>query len=223
MPIMTQAEKDSFLTAYSWGNHALAGYLTPANTATVTNKTMDSYSNWIGANHIHYRIKATEPILAGQVLMGVGYNSGEDAYEVALWTVASGKPALGISHDDLTTGSFGLLAQAGQVRGLDTSALDEDTIYYPTDGGGLTKTKPTSGTYQAAVYVLRKHSSQGEVTVNFSDPVPVHWPTLSTLVSFDPSGTDLIGTDVNAVILELLGRIQTLEENSGKASTIICS
>lgn len=44
-------------TAYSWGNHALAGYLTDSNTAVLTNKT-GNISMW--NNDIHYLTNYTE-------------------------------------------------------------------------------------------------------------------------------------------------------------------
>ena len=136
-----------------------------------TNKTLDDVSNWIGANHLHYKTKATEAITAGNVVMAVGYNSGEDAYEIAKWTVASGKPAIGIAEESIATGSFGRIVQAGIVKNIDTSGLTLNAIHYPANGGLLTATQPTTGTYQACAYVMRVHGSQGALLASFNEPV----------------------------------------------------
>lgn len=138
---------------------------------SLTNKTIEDVSNWIGANHLHYKVKATESLIAGNIVMAVGYNSGEDAYEVAKWTTASGKPAIGIVEYAITTGSFGRVVQAGIVKDIDTSTLTLNAIHYPANNGLLTVTKPTTGTYQACVYVMRVHSSQGAVLASFNEPV----------------------------------------------------
>ena len=138
---------------------------------SLTNKTIEDVSNWIGANHLHYKVKATESLIAGNIVMAVGYNSGEDAYEVAKWTTASGKPAIGIVEYAITIGSFGRVVQAGIVKDIDTSTLTLNAIHYPADNGLLTVTKPTTGTYQACVYVMRVHSSQGALLASFNEPV----------------------------------------------------
>ena len=138
---------------------------------TLTNKTIEDVSNWIGANHLHYKVKATEALTAGNIVMAVGYNSGEDAYEVAKWTTASGKPAIGIVEYAIANGSFGRVVQAGIVKDIDTSTLTLNAIHYPANNGLLTVTKPTTGTYQACVYVMRVHSSQGALLASFNEPV----------------------------------------------------
>ncbi len=141
------------------------------STQTLTNKTIEDVSNWIGANHLHYKVKATEALTAGNIVMAVGYNSGEDAYEVAKWTTASGKPAIGIAEQSISNGSFGRVVQAGIVKDIDTSTLTLNAIHYPADNGLLTVTKPTTGTYQACVYVMRVHSSQGALLASFNEPI----------------------------------------------------
>lgn len=155
--------------------HGVTEVVGTVEAQTITNKYIDDMSNWIGANHVHYKVKATENLVGGDIVMGVGYNSGEDAFEVAKWTVASGKPALGMVHTTITKGGFGLISQHGMVNNINTNSLTEGLIYYPADNGLLTATKPTSGYYQACVYVVRSHNSQGAVTVNFSEPLPVNW------------------------------------------------
>ena len=189
----------------------------PAAVETLTNKTLDNISNWIGANHIHYGIKALEPLLAGAVVMGVGYNSGEDVFEVLKWTVASGKPALGMNHHALLTGQIGLVAQAGQIKDIDTSLLTVGVVYYPADGGLLTATKPTTGSYQEAVYVLRSHSSQGAVTVNFASPVNIASTTQSGYVQLNNT---LTNTSTVQALTAAQGKVLQ-DAKADKATTIV--
>lgn len=175
--------------------HGVTAVVGTVETQALTNKTMDDISNWIGANHIHYNIKALENLPAGAVVMGMGYNSGEDVFEVSKWTVASGKPALGMNHHTLLTGEIGFIAQSGQIKDIDTSLLTVGTVYYPADGGLLTATKPTTGSYQAAVYVLRSHSSQGAVTVNFAAPISIASTTQAGYVQLNNTLTSTSTTE----------------------------
>lgn len=140
-----------------------------STTDTLTNKTIDAMSNSVGANHLHYKVKATAALSKGTVVKITGYNSGEDAYEVNAVSSAS-DVAVGIVDAALAIGDFGLITNTGLFEGLDTSAFSIGDILYPNTSGGFTSTKPTSGHYQAAAFVLRVHASNGAVMTEFTEP-----------------------------------------------------
>ena len=190
----------------STGAHGVTEVLGATEIQTITNKELDSSTNWIGADNVHYTVKATEIISAGSVVMGVGYNSVVGAFEVAKWTAASGNPALGITTKDIPNGSFGLIVQTGHIKGIDTSLLTVNTTCYPADGGGLTEIRPTVGPYQEVAFVLRSHTSQGALTVDFSSPI---MNLVSTDIPVTPNG-NLSSTDVQSALQELQASVDTI-------------
>lgn len=161
----------------------------------IENVIIDSFTNTVGADHIHYKIKANENIARGDVLKYVGWNAGANAIEVVKTSSVS-DVAIGMSDDDLTTGSFGLAVVVGTTEGFDTSAYTAGTILYSNGAGGLTATKPTTGTYQACAFVIRRQSVNGAFLVNFSNPVYVEASTntANTAVIRDGSGNFSAGT-----------------------------
>lgn len=147
-----------------------------SDSRTLTNKVLDSITNTVGADHIHFKIKATETITKGNVLKVTGYNSGEDAIEVAKVS-SSADIAVGLAHENLSSGSFGALINTGLLEGIDTSAFTVGTVLYPNTSGGLTSTKPTSGSYQAIAFVLRSHATNGTVLIEATEPNTIWLPT----------------------------------------------
>jgi len=162
---------------------------------SIENAIIDSFTNTVGADHIHYKIKANETIVKGNILKYVGWNAGNDAIEVVKVSSAT-DVAIGMAHDDLATGEFGLAVVVGTTEGFNTSAFTAGTILYPNTSGGLTATKPTSGTYQACAFVIRSQSVNGAYLVNFSNPVYVEASTntANTAVIRDGSGNFSAGT-----------------------------
>jgi hypothetical protein len=138
----------------------------------VTGAIIDSITNMVGADHIHFKIKASAPITKGQPVKITGFNSGENAYEAAPVSSAS-DISIGLAHDTLETGAFGAVMHGGLLEGINTSAYTVGTILYPTAAGGLTATQPTSGKYQAIAFVLRQHANNGAVLVEASEPQQV--------------------------------------------------
>ena len=57
--------------------------VTTSDAATLTNKTIDDYTNNVGANSTHFRIKASGTLAKGTVVKAVGFTPGEQAIEVA--------------------------------------------------------------------------------------------------------------------------------------------
>jgi hypothetical protein len=172
--------------------------VTTSDAATLTNKTIDSITNLVGADHIHYKIKANATITKGQTLKAVGYNAGEAAIEVVPISSAS-DIAVGIAYQNLASGDFGAAINTGLLIGVKTDfagwALG-DVLYPDPSTGGLTKTKPTSGTYQACAYVMRVQSNNGVLLCEFTEPqqVMASTNTANTAVLRDGSGNFAAGT-----------------------------
>jgi hypothetical protein len=136
---------------------------------TITGVTMDSITNHVGADHIHYKVKATQTLAKGDVVKVVGFNSGEDAFEVAKVS-ASTDIAVGVIYSALTSGAFGSIINTGLLEGIDTSAFAIGTTLYPNTSGGFTSTKPTTGRYQALAFVVRSHANLGTILIEASEP-----------------------------------------------------
>jgi hypothetical protein len=172
--------------------------VTTSDAATLTNKTIDDITNLVGADHIHYKIKANATITKGQTLKAVGYNAGNAAIEVVPISSAS-DIAVGIAYQDLASGAFGAAINTGLLIGVKTDfagwALG-DVLYPDPSTGGLTKTKPTSGTYQACAYIMRVQSNNGVLLCEFTEPqqVMASTNTANTAVLRDGSGNFAAGT-----------------------------
>jgi hypothetical protein len=149
--------------------------VTPTNTATLTNKTIDSMTNKVGADNIHYKVKnmtgATLPV--GAVVKGVGYEAGEETIRVAL-TTSNNDVAIGIVKTAIPTGEVGLVVNTGIASGINTTSYTVGVILYQNGAGGLTPTKPTSGNYQAVAVALNS-KVDGSFLVEFTEPQPVNW------------------------------------------------
>lgn len=181
--------KDVFCT------YAAGRAVTTSDAATLTNKTIDDYSNFVGANQLHFKIKANETIVRGDVLKVVGYNAGEGAVEVLKVSAAS-DVAVGLSDNNLAIGEFGTCVNTGAIFDINTNSFAVGTILYPNTSGGLTSTKPSSGTYQAIAFVLRQQQNNGVLLVEASKPnyVETSTNTGNTLVLRDASGNFSAGT-----------------------------
>jgi len=136
---------------------------------TLTNKIMDDASNFIHADATHLKVKATEAILKGKPVKFTGYNLGEDAIEVELADNTVGV-SIGIAHDDISNGQFGLIVSNGVVGNLDTSGYTAGQILYLNSSGGLTSTEPTVGMSQPIAFVLKANANNGAIMVNASYP-----------------------------------------------------
>lgn len=172
--------------------------VTTSDEATLTNKVIDSITNHVGSDHIHYKVKATTTITKGQALKAVGYSPGELAIDVAPVSSAS-DVAVGIAYVNLNTGEFGPAINTGLVTNVKTDYAGwaiGDILYPDPATGGLTKTKPTSGLYQACAYVMRVNANVGVLLVEFTEPqyVAASTNTANTLVLRDGSGNFSAGT-----------------------------
>jgi hypothetical protein len=174
----------------------IADMVTLAGTQTLTNKTLDDINSKVGADHIHFKVKAVAALTRGDVVKVVGFNAGEQALEVNKVSSAS-DIAVGLMHDTLAAGEFGAVVSNGVLNQINTSAFSVGTVLYPNTTGGLTSTQPTSGTYQAIAYVLRSQSNNGAVIINATEPnfVRAVNKVANTLVIRDSNGN--INADLN--------------------------
>jgi hypothetical protein len=137
----------------------------------ITNTTIDSITNHVGADHIHYKVKATENLVKGNVVKVIGYNAGEDAFRVAKVTSAS-DVAIGVVYQAIADGDYGSIINTGVLEGVNTSAFAIGTVLYPNTTGGFTSTKPTTGKYQALAFVVRSGNNNGTILIEASEPQP---------------------------------------------------
>lgn len=147
--------------------------LTSGSISTLTNKTMDSITNKIGADHIHYgcRNMSGSVIPEGIVVTASGSQPGTDYIQIVPLTDNQTQVALGITHTSIPNNGIGLVINTGLSADMvDTSMWSVGTILYVGSTGGLTATKPTSGVYQACAVVLRSHANQGTLLVEFTEP-----------------------------------------------------
>jgi hypothetical protein len=171
----------STYSALHWKTKAEAivtgtGVVTEDGTQTLTNKTLDDISNYIGANHIHYPVRneSGSTIPRGTVITGSSTQPGTDYIEVVPVTDPQTQVALGITHAELANNGIGLVTNTGLVLDdVDTSGWTVGTILYPNTSGGFTSTKPTSGVYQACAVVTRSHANNGTLLVEFTEPKEV--------------------------------------------------
>ena len=124
-------------------------------TQTLTNKTLDDYTNRIHADALHRHVKNSSGalILAGTALAFDGYNSGEDAIEVTPCD-QSVAVAIGIAEENIAVGEFGLMTVAGILEGFDTSSYTAGQILYVNGAGALTAEEPVTGFSQPIAFVL---------------------------------------------------------------------
>ena len=142
--------------------------------STLTNKTLDSMTNTIGANHVHFKVRNSTgtTILKGTVVKASSTQTGTDYIEVVP-TTSSTDTGLGITTSDISVSTdwVGLIIAKGEVNNINTSMWNVGTKLYTSNGGTFTNIKPTTNTYQVSGYVHKKHSTLGTIVVDFSEPI----------------------------------------------------
>ena len=169
--------------------------VTTSDTATLTNKTIDSYTNDVGANSTHFRIKASETLAKGDVIRAVGFTPGENAIEVVK-VASSSEVGLGICEQALNSGQFGMAVVIGELLNVNTNGFTVNQTLYSNGTGGFTSTKPSSGLYQVLGWVVRANTNNGVIAVNVVSPLYVEASTntANTSVLRDGSGNFAAGT-----------------------------
>ena len=151
------------------GAHGVGVVVGTNEVQVLTNKVIDDITNLVGADHVHYKVRSSVALAKGTIVKAAGAQPGTD-YIVVEPVTASSDVAIGVVHSaiDGTTGWVGLVINTGEFTGTNTSAWAVGTILY-VGASGFTTTKP-AGRYQAAGFVLRQHSTQGVLLVEFSEP-----------------------------------------------------
>lgn len=155
----------------------LGGVVVPtiSSTSTLTNKTLDSFTNNVHADDIHVEVRNSSgaTLTAGTAVYVSGYNVGQDLPEVqkADAATALALPCIGIVDDDILNNANGGITSIGRLDGLDMSAFAVgDILYLSTTAGELVNTKPTANEIYIQIIgeVLRSHATLGVLEIHIT-------------------------------------------------------
>lgn len=177
----------------TWGPASLSA----TSTATLTNKTLDSITNKVGADHVHYKVRNASGyiITIGTVLTASGTQPDIDYIQVMPITDPQTQVAIGIAYTTLTNDGTGLALNTGIKDDVNTSTWAVGTILYPNTSGGFTAERPISGRYQACAYVLRQHDTQGTLLCEFTEPQMIASTTQAGYVQLNDTLTSTSDTE----------------------------
>ncbi len=160
------------------------GTHTESSVDSLTNKTINSFTNDNHADDIHKEIRneSGSGMVTGDAVFASGYSIGQDKtlVDFADSTDSTAMPAIGIINETLANNATGEMVELGQVHEFDTSAWSVgDTLYISETGTStntLTNTKPTgSALIEPIAEVLRSHATLGIIEVfgvGFIDQLP---------------------------------------------------
>lgn len=151
--------------------------------------------NEVKSDGLSTYVRATENIAKGDIVKITGWSTVSGVPEIAKVSSAT-DVAYGIAEAAINSGALGYILTEGELFDLNTSAFSLGAVLYPNTSGGLTATKPTSGSYQPIAYVLRSDATNGILYFQFDAPriVEVSTNTASTVVRRDASGDFSAGT-----------------------------
>lgn len=191
----------------------------PNSVETLTNKTLDDYTNNIHADAVHRHVKNSSGaiIFAGTALAFSGYNVGEDAIEV-IPCDQSTMIAIGIAEEDIAIGGFGLMILSGVLNDVDTSAYTAGQILYVNGSGELTAAEPTTGYAQPIAYVLSAKNN-GSIQILAAYPkqnaADVRYDATSSVADYIEQAINALGTggSVGSVKTYFLNQAEALADN----------
>ncbi len=195
-----------------------------ANGGTITNVNIIDPDSVVHARLIHFRVKNNTgaPLAKGAPVRFVGYNTGEDAFEVAAGNNTLGV-CIGVMEEALASGAFGDMMSSGVLHNVDTSAWSQGSILYPNASGGFTATSPTTGYAQPLAFVLRSHASSGHLQVLADYPKQsaddVRYLTGGSATTVEAALTTLIA-DLDAAEAALATAISDLNAVEAEVDTI---
>lgn len=116
---------------------------------------------------VHCRNTTISTILAGTVVMASGTVGASGRITIEPMGITSNLVSriVGITTNDISSGSDGKVAAFGKIRNIDTSAwLEGDVLYVDTTTPGLlTNVKPTSEIVLPIAFVVTSHASAGAI------------------------------------------------------------
>ncbi len=153
--------------------------------------------------HVHTRNNTGVTIAEGVPVMANGTlgASGRILITPMVGSVqANAKYLIGITTEEIATGTDGKVTQFGKVRGIDTTGtpysetwVDGDVLWIdPVTTGGLTNVEPTSTSVmaQSVAFVIYAHATVGELMVRASGQ-DEHGPLIHTVLK---TGSTMTGT-----------------------------
>lgn len=149
--------------------------LTITGTAAVTIPHI--HGDIAGAVYIHVKNTSAGTLAKGSPVYATGTVGDTTTLEVAGADSSSGSflPAVGLLADALAPNASGHAVIAGELTGLNTAAYAIGDALYVASGGGMTATRPTTGTIQQVAIVGRVNSGTGSVTVTISTELSPNW------------------------------------------------
>ena len=147
-----------------------------------------------GSVYIHVKNTSGGQLVKGTPVRVTGAVGDTTTLEVAAADAASAgtMPAIGILSDTLANNDSGHAVVGGELTGLATGSYSIGQALYVAAGGGLTGTKPTSGTVQQVAIVGRVHASTGSATVTIGAQLSPNWDTAySERLRWDGGATGL--------------------------------
>lgn len=148
---------------------------------TITGTTAVSiphiHGDLAGAVYIHVKNTTAGTLAKGAPVYATGTVGDTTTLEVAGADSSNPNflPAVGLLADALTPNASGHAVIAGELTGVNTAAYAIGDALYVASGGGLTATKPTTGTIQQVAIVGRVNSGTGSVTVTISTELNPEW------------------------------------------------
>lgn len=147
-----------------------------------------------GAVYIHVKNTSAGTLAKGTPVYVTGAVGDTTTLEVAPADSSSASflPAIGLLADALAPNASGHAVIAGELTGLNTAAYAIGDALYVANGGGLTATRPTTGTIQQVAIVGRVNGTTGSVTVTISTELSPTWDTAySERLRWDGGATGL--------------------------------
>ena len=154
-------------TSYKLSLTVLNDYLADISQGTyqeLTNKVIDSVTNFVHANAIHYVATAVGNIPKGTPVTIVPNTSSSIVYVRA--SASNTDLVAGVCEDGLTDGQQGEIMVAGVIDGFDTHLWDEGTLLYFQNGAFTNN--PTTGVPSQILGFILHSAVSGKVLITNS-------------------------------------------------------
>lgn len=134
------------------------------NNLSLNNDTLNVLNETL---YVNVKNTSGSPLSKGTPVYVTGSVGGTNVLEVASADSANTAkcPAIGLLVTELAHNSTGRAIMFGELTGINTSGYAVNDELFVASGGGLTKTKPSSGYIQSLAVVSRSHTSTGSILV----------------------------------------------------------